>query len=80
MRSATAAATLEWVTKSFGSPSFGTVMGWMYVGVGVASIVLVRFIGTMFDRTGGYNAAFLTFAALAGLATLAALLVRVPRA
>jgi MFS family permease len=68
------------VAACFGSPSFGTVMGWMYVGVGVASIVLVRFIGTMFDRTGGYNAAFLTFAALAGLATLAALLVRVPRA
>lgn len=68
------------VAVCFGSPSFGTVMGWMYVGVGVASIVLVRFIATMFDRTGGYDAAFLGFAALAALAALMAFLVRVPRA
>jgi MFS family permease len=66
------------VAANFGSPSFGRVMGMIYVGVVVSSIVCSRFIGAVFDRTAGYNPAFLTFLAIAILSALAVLLVRTP--
>jgi MFS family permease len=67
------------VAAYFGSPSFGRVMGMIYVGVVVSSIVCVRFIGAVFDRTAGYNPAFLTFFVIAVLSALAVLLVRTPQ-
>ncbi len=67
------------VAAYFGSPSFGRVMGMIYVAVVVSSILCARFIGAVFDRGGGYNPAFLTFLAIAVLAALAALLVRAPQ-
>jgi MFS family permease len=67
------------VAAYFGSPSFGRVMGMIYVAVVVSSIVCVRFIGGVFDRTAGYNPAFLTFLAIAVLSALAVLLIRAPQ-
>lgn len=67
------------VAAYFGSPSFGRVMGMIYVAIVVSSILCARFIGEVFDRGGGYNPAFLTFLAIAALAALAALLVRTPQ-
>ncbi|HMI95066.1 MAG TPA: MFS transporter [Micropepsaceae bacterium] len=67
------------VAAHFGSPSFGRVMGMIYVAVVVSSIVCVRFIGGVFDRTAGYNPAFLTFLVIAVLSALAVLLVRAPQ-
>ena len=67
------------VAALFGSPSFGRVMGLIYVAVVVSSIVCSRFIGAIFDRTGGYRVAFLTFLAIAMISALATFLVRAPR-
>jgi MFS family permease len=67
------------VAAYFGSPSFGRVMGMIYVAVVVSSIVCVRFIGGVFDRTAGYNPAFLTFLAIAVLSALAVVLIRAPQ-
>ncbi|HEY4266109.1 MAG TPA: MFS transporter [Micropepsaceae bacterium] len=66
------------VAACFGSPSFGRVMGAMYVVILGSSIAAAWFVGASFDRTGGYNVAFVTFLVIAGAATLSALLVRTP--
>ncbi len=68
------------VAACFGSPSFGRVMGAMYVIILGSSIVSAWFVGAIFDRTGNYNAAFLTFLAIALGAAIATLLVRPPQA
>jgi len=67
------------VAACFGSPSFGRVMGAMYVVILGSSIVSAWFVGAIFDRTGQYGVAFLTFLALAAASTLAALSVRTPQ-
>ena len=67
------------VAANFGSPSFGRVMGMIYVGVVVSSIVCVRYIGAEFDRTAGYGSAFLAFLAIAVLSALAVLLTGPPQ-
>src|SRR5258705_12042049 len=67
------------VAALFRSPSFGRVMGMIYVAVVVSSIVCSRFIGAIFDRTGGYRMAFLTFLAIAMISALATFLLRAPR-
>jgi MFS family permease len=66
------------VAAYFGSPSFGRVMGMIYVAVVLSSIVCASFVGAVFDRTAGYRPAFLTFLVMTGLAALAALLIRTP--
>lgn len=66
------------VAACFGSPSFGRVMGAMYVVILGSSIASAWFVGATFDRTGQYGMAFLTFLVLAGISTLAALFVRTP--
>jgi MFS family permease len=53
-------------------------MGMIYGAVIVSSIVSGVFIGAVFDRTGGYGAAFLTFLVLMMIAALAALFIRKP--
>jgi MFS family permease len=67
------------VASCFGSPSFGTVMGAVYVAIGISSIASVRFVGAVFDRTGNYREAFITFMVLSGIAALGSLMVRPPR-
>jgi len=64
------------VAACFGSPSFGRVMGAMYVVILASSILSAWFVGAMFDRTGQYGSAFLTFLAIAVGAAVATLLVR----
>jgi MFS family permease len=64
------------VAACFGSPSFGRVMGAMYVVILGSSIAAAWFVGTIFDRTGQYRLAFLTFLVLAAGSALATLLVR----
>jgi MFS family permease len=64
------------VAEYFGSVSFGTIMGGMYVATGISSIVSVAFVGAVFDRTGSYNAAFMTFVGLSVLAAAAVIAVR----
>lgn len=70
-----------WMTLTadcFGSASFGVVMGGMNLLVMPFSIVAVRYIGLVFDRSGSYQQAFLTFIATAMVATLLILAVRLP--
>lgn len=69
-----------WMTlmaDCFGSRSFGSVMGAMSIIVMPLSIISVRFIGEVFDRTGNYDPALLAFV---GAATVSALLVACVRA
>ena len=43
----------------------------MYAATGMSSIVVGRFAGAVFDRTGNYRDAFMTFVALAIVAAIA---------
>jgi MFS family permease len=67
------------VAACFGSPSFGTVMGAVYVAIGISSIASVRFVGAVFDRTGNYREAFITFMVLSVFAAMGSLIVRPSR-
>jgi MFS family permease len=64
------------VAEYFGSVSFGTIMGGMYVATGISSIVSVAFVGAAFDRTGNYSTAFMTFVGLSVLSAAAVMAVR----
>jgi MFS family permease len=64
------------IAARFGSAQFGQVMGWGYTLLSVLLIVSVRFVGFMYDRFGGYHAAFLSFASV--LAALLLLVLLVP--
>ncbi len=48
----------------YGPARFGAVMGWTYTFIGAISITASVSIGYIFDRLGGYHAAFLIFSAL----------------
>ena len=52
----------------FGTASFGTVRGLVAPIGAVLSAVAIRFAGEVFDRTGGYEAMFLTFVVIQLLA------------
>lgn len=68
-----------WMTMTadaFGSASFGAVMGTMNLVVMPFSIGSIRFVGEVFDRTGSYDAAFVTFMATAFVAAALILMVR----
>jgi MFS family permease len=71
-------ASAALVAACFGSRSFGRVMGLIYAGVVVSSLVTVRFIGAVFDSTGAYHSAFLAFLVIAAGSALAAVLIRAP--
>jgi MFS family permease len=68
------------VAACFGSPSFGRVMGAMYVVILGSSIIAAWFVGAIFDRTGQYHMAFLIFLVLAFASAVATLLVHAPKA
>jgi MFS family permease len=56
------------IATGFGPGRFGSVMGWTYALTLAMAILAVRFVGFMYDKFGGYHAAFQCFAALlAGL-------------
>lgn len=71
-----------WMTLTadcFGSASFGAVMGTMNFVVMPFSIISIRFIGEVFDRTGNYNLAFIAFIGTAVLSALLILMVKAPK-
>ena len=45
----------------FGAPSFGTVSGLTIPLIAMLGVVMIRYSGEVFDRTGGYYWLFLTF-------------------
>ena len=55
---------------SFGARSYGTVVGAMGMIIQPLSIVTIRLIGEVHDRTGDYSLGFMIFAALVALALL----------
>jgi MFS family permease len=57
----------------FGSAHFAQVFGWCFTLTALLAIAAVRFVGFMYDKFGGYHAAFECFAAL--LAVLLAMTV-----
>jgi MFS family permease len=59
----------------FGSARFGGVMGWVYTFTAGLAILSVRFVGMMYDRSGGYHAAFVSFAVLLACLSLMTVLV-----
>ena len=67
------------VASSFGAPSFGRVMGMLYVAVVLSSVVSVAFTGTVFDRTGAYAPAFEAFLLIAIVSGAAAFAIREPQ-
>ncbi len=70
-----------WMTITadcFGARSFGTVMGSMNLVVMPFSIIAIRFIGEVFDRTGSYDIAFFAFMGTALLSMALILAVRLP--
>ncbi|TXS95842.1 MFS transporter [Parahaliea maris] len=50
------------VAERFGAASYGTTMGLMTLINTVVNIAALRFIGDVYDRTGGYDLAFQVFA------------------
>jgi sugar phosphate permease len=64
----------------FGSARFGGVMGWGYTLTAATAILAVRFVGAMYDLSGGYALAFRIFAILLAILTGVLLLLAPPRA
>jgi MFS family permease len=61
------------IAARFGAARFGSVIGWTYSLIGAFTILAVRYLGFVFDRTGSYHTAFaglLLFAALAWAGSL----------
>ena len=46
------------IAARFGVARFGSVIGWTYMLLSLSIIVMVRFAGAVFDRTGSYHGAF----------------------
>jgi len=63
------------IAKGFGPGHFGSVMGWTYALTLAMAILSGRFVGFMYDKFGGYHAAFQCFAALLACLLLMTLLV-----
>jgi MFS family permease len=56
------------IAAAFGPGRFGRIMSWILALTLILSLVAVRFVGLMYDRFGGYHAAFLSLCLLmAGL-------------
>ncbi|HSW11613.1 MAG TPA: MFS transporter [Solimonas sp.] len=71
-----------WTTLAadcFGTASFGSVLGSMNLLMVPFSIAAVRYIGEVFDRTGSYGPAFITFMGTAVLSTVLILALRPPQ-
>ncbi|OCC23556.1 hypothetical protein MB02_10270 [Croceicoccus estronivorus] len=49
------------MAAAFGSRNFGQIQGTMMLGISIFSIAGLRFIGEVYDRTGGYESAFGVF-------------------
>lgn len=69
---------LSLTAKVFGAKTYGTVIGAMAIIMQPLSIIALRFIGEIYDRTGNYTLGFITFGVLAVLAFVFVMLVRLP--
>jgi MFS family permease len=61
------------IAARFGAARFGSVIGWTYSLIGAFTILAVRYLGFIFDRSGSYHVAFaglLAFAATAWAGSL----------
>ena len=58
------------LAQRFGTRSYGTVLGLTLALHLPLELMAVRFAGVVFDRTGGYEVMFITFACMAPLAAL----------
>ena len=67
---------LAWL---FGPKSYGTIMGLMTIPMKGFSMVSVRFVGEVHDRTGSYEGAFVFFAVAIVLSMAMVWMVRPPR-
>jgi MFS family permease len=67
------------IAGSFGSDRFGRVMSWAYTMTSILAILSVRFVGFMYDKFGGYRAAFESLAALMALLLVMTLLFKPQR-
>ena len=67
---------LALAAQLFGAKTYGTVIGAMGLVIQPLSIVALRFIGEVHDRTGDYSLGFLTFAIAALLALAFVMLIR----
>ena len=56
------------IARRFGTVSFGTVLGMIFPIIAVNNAIFARYIGEVYDRTGSYRLAFLSFAAMEVLA------------
>ena len=66
--------------KVFGAKTYGTVIGAMGIIIQPLSIIAIRFIGEVYDRTGDYSIGFMVFAGSAALSFLFIMQVRLPLA
>jgi MFS family permease len=73
-------ASAALIAAHFGAARFATVMGWAYSLLLVLLIVFVLLVGVIYDRTGSYQPAFVSFAVLLGGLFLAILLLPLSRA
>jgi MFS family permease len=67
------------IAARFGSARFGRVMSWVYPLTFGLAILAVRFVGFMYDRFGGYHAAFQCFAVLLAMLLIMTLLFKPQR-
>lgn len=63
----------------FGSKSYGTIMGLMTIPMKVSSVIAVRLVGEIHDRTGSYTPAFLLFTCGIVIAGVLVSMIRHPR-
>jgi sugar phosphate permease len=68
------------IADCFGTRTYGTAIGFMSASMLPIHLFTVRFAGESFDRTGSYDLALRSFAAMAVVAIVFILLVRLPRA
>jgi MFS family permease len=66
------------IGAGFGRRAFGRVMGWMTPVMVPIHIFGIPYAGWIYDRTGSYDAAFLTFLGAYALAIAASLCLRLP--
>jgi sugar phosphate permease len=66
------------IAQRFGTKSYGTVLGFTFLIHMPLEMMSIRFAGIVFDRTGGYELVFTTFACLAPIAGLLLLPVALP--
>ena len=68
------------IAARFGAAHFGAVVGWTYTLIGAFTILAVRFLGFVFDKSGSYHPAFAGLLAFSALIWTAALLIDLGKA